>query len=292
MPEMVRAAVPGFDSVMGSAAAAVPTVVLGKASGFGLSTACGAVPVPVRAAVCGEPMALSATATEALSPPAEAGVNVTVIVQVAPAASEVPQVLVSPKLLVFVPVTEMPVIVSAAVPGLDRVVDCVVAEVPTNVLGNVRVLEVKVACGAVPVPVRAAVCGEPVALSATDIEALRLPAEAGVKVTVMVQLAPAASEVPQLLLSPKLLEFVPVTEMPVMARAAAPGFDKVMGSAVAAVPTSVPGKASGFGLRTACGVGAGVPVPVRVTVCGEPAALSATESVAEKLVAEAGVKLM
>jgi hypothetical protein len=134
-------------------------------------------------------------------------------------------------------------------------------------------------------------CGEPVALSATEIEAVRLAAEAGVNVTVIVQVAPAASELPQLLDSPKLLAFVPVTEMLEMVSAAVPGFDNVMGSAVAAVPTSVPGKASGFGLRTACGVGAGVPVPVRVTVCGEPDALSATESVAEKLATEAGVKL-
>jgi hypothetical protein len=37
--------------------------------------------------------------------------------------------------------------------------------------------------GAVPVPVRAAVCGEPVALSATDRVAEKLAAEAGVKVT-------------------------------------------------------------------------------------------------------------
>jgi hypothetical protein len=34
-----------------------------------------------------------------------------------------------------------------------------------------------------------------------------------------------------------------------------------------------------------------VPVPLSDTVCGEPVALSATESVAEKLVAEAGVKV-
>jgi hypothetical protein len=34
-----------------------------------------------------------------------------------------------------------------------------------------------------------------------------------------------------------------------------------------------------------------VPVPVRDEVCGEPVALSATESVAEKLVAEAGVNV-
>jgi hypothetical protein len=32
-------------------------------------------------------------------------------------------------------------------------------------------------------------------------------------------------------------------------------------------------------------------VPVRAAVCGEPAALSATESVAAKLAAEAGVKV-
>jgi hypothetical protein len=34
-----------------------------------------------------------------------------------------------------------------------------------------------------------------------------------------------------------------------------------------------------------------IPVPVRVAVCGDPAALSATDNVAEKLVAEAGVKV-
>jgi hypothetical protein len=39
------------------------------------------------------------------------------------------------------------------------------------------------AATAVPVPVRAAVCGEPVALSATEIVAVKLVAEAGVKVT-------------------------------------------------------------------------------------------------------------
>ena len=129
------------------------------------------------------------------------------------------------------------------------------------------------------------------ALSTTEIDALRLPVEAGVKVTLMVQGAPAASEAPQLFDWPKLLELVPVTEMLVMVSAAVPEFDSVIGKAAAAVPTSVLGKASGLGLSVACGVGAVVPVPVRVIVCGEPDALSATVSVAEKLVTEAGVKL-
>ena len=137
----------------------------------------------------------------------------------------------------------------------------------------------------------AAVCGEPVALSTTEIAALRLPADPGVNVTVMVQLPPAASDVPQLLLWPKLLELVPVTEMLVMASAAVPGFDSVIGSAAAAVPTSVLGKASGFGLSTAWGVGTALPVPLSATVWGEPVALSATESVAENAVADAGVNV-
>jgi len=53
------------------------------------------------------------------------------------------------------------------------------------------------------------------------------------------------------------------------------------------VPAVVLGKASD-GVSEAAGA---VPVPVRDDVCGEPVALSATESVAEKLVAETGVKV-
>jgi hypothetical protein len=288
---MVSAAVPGFESVIGNGVAAVPISVLGNASGFGLSSACGAVPVPVTVADCGEPVALSATEIDALRLPAAAGVKLTVMVQFAPAASEVPQLFVCPKLLAFVPATEMPVMVRAAVPGFESVIGSAVAAVPTSVLGKASGFGLSTACGAVPIPVRAAVCGDPVALSTTEIAALRLPLAAGVNVTVMVQLAPAAREAPQLFDWPKLVAFVPVTEMLVMVSAAVPPFDRVIGSDVADVPISVPGNASGFGLSAACGVGAAVPVPVKVMVCGEPLALSATESVAVKPVVEAGVKL-
>ena len=50
---------------------------------------------------------------------------------------------------------------------------------------------------AVPVPLNATVAGLPAALLATDKDALVLPAATGVKVTETVQLAPAASEAPQ-----------------------------------------------------------------------------------------------
>jgi len=51
----------------------------------------------------------------------------------------------------------------------------------------------------VPVPVSVAVCGEPVALSATESVAEKLATEAGVKVTEIAQWEPAASELPQVL---------------------------------------------------------------------------------------------
>jgi len=44
-------------------------------------------------------------------------------------------------------------------------------------------------------------CGEPAALSVTVSVAPRLVADAGVKVTEMVQLAPASSEAPQVLVA-------------------------------------------------------------------------------------------
>ena len=57
----------------------------------------------------------------------------------------------------------------------------------------------KLALGATPVPVRATVWGLPVALSVTVMVPGWLPVAVGVKVTVMVQLAPAATDVPQVL---------------------------------------------------------------------------------------------
>jgi len=49
------------------------------------------------------------------------------------------------------------------------------------------------------VPVRLTVCGLPVALSVMVTEAVRLPGAVGVNVTLMVQLLPANTELPQVL---------------------------------------------------------------------------------------------
>ena len=114
-----------------------------------------------------------------------------------------------------------------------------------------------------PRPVMTADCGDPAALSETEIAAVRVAAVVGVKVTVMVQVAPAASDAPQVLVWLKLLALAPVTEMPVMLSGALPGFDSVMGS-VDEVLIVVLEKVSGFGLNAAWGMRGGTPVPVIV----------------------------
>jgi hypothetical protein len=73
---LFNGAVPVFDSVAAIAAEVVPVAVFGKASAA-VSEATGAVPVPVRLAVCGDPEALSATDSVAEKLAADAGVNVT-----------------------------------------------------------------------------------------------------------------------------------------------------------------------------------------------------------------------
>jgi hypothetical protein len=65
----------------------------------------------------------------------------------------------------------------------------------------------------VPVPVSDTVWGLPGALSVTESEAVSVPAAMGVKVTLTVQLAPAATVLPQVLVWPKSPASAPVSPM-------------------------------------------------------------------------------
>ena len=106
----------------------------------------------------------------------------------------------------------------------------------------------------------------------------------------MGQLEPAARVDPQALapvVSAKSLGLAPVMLGTMLFSVALPVFESVAASADEVVPASVLGKLSA-GLSEAAGA---VPVPLSDTVCGEPEALSATDNVAEKLAAEAGVKV-
>jgi hypothetical protein len=93
----------------------------------------------------------------------------------------------------------MLLIESGPVPLLLSVTVCAALVVPTFWLANVRLVGARLAAGAVPLPLRLAVCGLPAASSVTLSEPLRVPVAVGVKVTLMLQLALAANVVPQLL---------------------------------------------------------------------------------------------
>ena len=81
----------------------------------------GPLPVPVRLTVCGLPVALSVMITAAVRIPGAEGENLTLIVQLPPAATELAQVLVCVKSLASVPVTAMLVMPKPAVPVLFTV---------------------------------------------------------------------------------------------------------------------------------------------------------------------------
>jgi hypothetical protein len=111
-----------------------------------------------------------------------------------------------------------------------RVAVCAAAVAPvTEVkLSEAGVSEATGASGAVPVPLRLVVCGDPEALSATERVAVKLAAEAGVKMTEIEQLEPADNELPQVLVWLKSAGFGPATVIPLMSSVALPGFDSVM----------------------------------------------------------------
>jgi hypothetical protein len=198
------------------------------------------LPVPVRLKLCGLPVALSVTLTAAVRVPVAVGVKVTLIVQVPPAATLDPQELLWAKSPELVPVTAMPEIVRLALPVLERVTAWAALLVPTAWLANVRLLGEKltVAEVATPVPVRATLWEPVPALSVTVTEALREPEAVGVKVTLMVQLPPAATLEPQLLLWAKSPGLEPPSEMPEMLSAAFPVLFTVTAFAVLVEPTA------------------------------------------------------
>lgn len=75
-------------------------------------------PVPLRRMLCGDPLALSVIVTAAVNAPVIVGAKCPWIVQFAPTARLVPQLLAKMNEDAFVPVTAMLVIVNAAVPVL------------------------------------------------------------------------------------------------------------------------------------------------------------------------------
>lgn len=80
--------------------------------------------MPAKEMACGLPAALSVMVIEAIRLPSAEGVNVTLIMQFPPAATELPQLPVWAKSLALAPVISRLVIFSVALPVLLTATDC------------------------------------------------------------------------------------------------------------------------------------------------------------------------
>jgi hypothetical protein len=89
----------------------------------------------------------------------------------------------------------IPVIVKVVVPTLVRVT--VLAGLVVPIVTEPKFRLVGESFTVVPVPLRGTFCGLPAALSVTLRAAERVPLAVGLKVTLILQLVPAAKELPQ-----------------------------------------------------------------------------------------------
>ena len=106
-----------------------------------------ATPVPLTAAVTGEPSSFPFIASIAASFATNDGLNATEIVQPPPDAKTAPQLLETEKSLAFAPIVEMFVIDRKEVPMLVSVIVFAVLVVPVVTLPKARLEELRVACG-------------------------------------------------------------------------------------------------------------------------------------------------
>jgi hypothetical protein len=115
--------------------------------------------------------------SEAPRVPEAEGVNNIAIVHAPPAATEEPQVLFSVKSVGSAPLIAMPVMLTAAVPGLARVTVSDEQPMSTGQFPNVTLVGERLTTGAdaVAVPVRLTLWGLPVALSVRVTAAVRVP---------------------------------------------------------------------------------------------------------------------
>src|SRR5712692_4206440 len=135
----------------------------------------------------------------------------------------------------------MPLMVSTVVPTLVMVTLLGALVVPTFWLPKLRL--VGTSFTSVPVPVRPSDWGfGGAALSAIDTAAIRLPVAVGLKLALMVHLAPTARLVPHVLLWVKSPGLVPVMPMLVMLIVALPVLVTVALFGALAVPSSWVGK--------------------------------------------------
>lgn len=160
--------------------------------------------------------------------------------------------------------------------------------VPIFWLLKFRLATVKLAKGPFPVPVKLTVCGLVVALSVKVNEALRVPEPDGVNVTLILQLPFAANELPQVVDSAKSPALVPLNPIPLMDSVAFPEFVMVTLWDALVEPTETPLKVNVEGEEATTGP---LPVPLKLTACGLPGALSVMATNAVRVPIAVGEKI-
>src|SRR5438128_578614 len=260
------------------------------------------MPVPARDTDCGLPAASSVMFTAAARTPVASGVKPTLIVQLAPGATEpapVGQVLPAAKAksAACAPVMVMLVRFSGAPPLLVSVTFCAALVVPTRCLPKALLVAESVAVGGVtPVPVSDTDCGLPGASSVMVTVAVRAPVAAGVKLTLIRSeerraggpraRGHGATPEPATAKSPG---FEPARAMLVMLRVAVPLLVRVTVCTGLVVLRRWSPKARLVGAKVTAGT---MPIPASDTDCGLPGASSVMVTVAVRAPVAAGVKLM
>src|SRR5437588_127054 len=196
MLEIVKPASPLFIKVTVCAALVIFTARAANVSDVGVRFATGAMPVPLKLTLGCAPVVLLFKISEPVRLPTAAGVKTMLIVQLAPPASDVPQLLVWMKS----PVVASDDMESEVFPLLASVTVCPALELPTACEENVIAVRESVATASKPVPLKLKDIRAGVLLLVDSISDPKLfPMAVGLKTTLMVQLAPAASDAPQLL---------------------------------------------------------------------------------------------
>ena len=271
MFEIVRLELPVSESVT-LCVPIVSTVTLPKLTLVELTprTNVAATPVPVRGIAVGEVAKLLTSETLPLTAVVPVGVNCTLKVEEAPAA--IFSGKVSPDTLNPVPVGVAAEIVSVALPVFFTVIVWEFV-LPSTTLPKLTLDGVKLIRGAgaaAPVPVRLSVVGEPAALLVKTTLPLTAVVPVGANVTVNVLVPPAATF--SGVVRPLMVKPVPLMVAWEIVNVALPPFVIVTVFGLLVPSVTVP-NATGDGVRLIWGVGAVVPVPVRLSVVGEPAAL-------------------
>lgn len=155
-------------------------------------------PVPERLTL-GAGLKLLDRDSVALLAPRVEGVKTTLMVQLAPAASEAPQLLVWVKSMVPMPKIDTPEMESGAPPVLLKVRLWAALLVSASCGAKVSEVTEKVAFGSPPMPARLTDGTAGALLPETLRNAVRVPPVVGVNTTLIEQLAPAGREDPQLL---------------------------------------------------------------------------------------------